>query len=536
VSSSSIALPASASAVLRRRGDAALRSRAARGSEAAFAVVYERHHQALYRYCRSIVGHDEDAHDALQNTMTRAFAALQHEERDFELRPWLFRIAHNESISLLRQRRSTRELDEAHDIGTDALTQTVEVRRQLAELRSDLDQLPERQRGALVLRELSGLSHEEIAVVLESSPRAVKQTIFEARVALLEHREGREMDCEPCRRALSDGDKRVLRGRRIRSHLRSCAICQGFQADLQRRPGQLALLAPPIPLAAGAAMAAHLLGAGAKSSAAVGASSASPGLMATVTGKVAAAAAVAATATGGAIAAPRVAPIFSSAPTVGSRAPAAVAPSGTGAGPARSALRPAGITSAPGRHSPSDGQRAGSLSDVPQSATRAASDPANAGRTAVSSGSGPAGTTPVATTPDAHAVSGHDRADAGRSTRAAGPRSQDSPATTKSSSGRGAGSGSSRDAPAQSAARTGSAKARHAPSATPPPAAPVKRGGQATAGSDHAAALTPSGSAPAQQGSQPTGAAPASPAVTGPPPASSAQGTHPPPASGAATH
>src|SRR4051812_5541118 len=72
---------------------------------AGFARVYARHHQALYRYCRSIVRHDQDAQDALQSAMLRAFVALQTERRELELRPWLFRIAHNESISILRAHR-----------------------------------------------------------------------------------------------------------------------------------------------------------------------------------------------------------------------------------------------------------------------------------------------------------------------------------------------------------------------------------------------------------------------------------------------
>src|SRR5215211_5312249 len=99
-------------ATLRIRSEGALRSRAARGDATAFAAVYERHHQALYRYCRSILRHEEDAQDALQNTFTRAFAALQNEQRDFELKPWLFRIAHNEAISILRRRRDTSELED----------------------------------------------------------------------------------------------------------------------------------------------------------------------------------------------------------------------------------------------------------------------------------------------------------------------------------------------------------------------------------------------------------------------------------------
>ena len=246
-------------AALRSRRAPALRAQAARAEPAALAAMYERHHQALYRYCRSILHDDEDARDALQSTMAKALAALRDEQRDFELRPWLFRIAHNEAISRLRQRRSVVNLDAVETLGTDSLAKTVEDRERLALLRADLRDLPERQRAALVLRELSGLSHEEIAGVLDSSARAVKQTIFEARAALHECAEGRTMLCADVQRALSDGDGRVLRARRMRSHLRSCRACRQFKTALAQRPADLAALAPALPATAGAALLGHLL-------------------------------------------------------------------------------------------------------------------------------------------------------------------------------------------------------------------------------------------------------------------------------------
>jgi RNA polymerase sigma factor (sigma-70 family) len=76
-----------------------------RGSARAFTVLYQRHHQALYRYCRSIVRDEDDAQDALQSAMMRALAALRAGERDLAVRPWLFRIVHNEAVSILRRRR-----------------------------------------------------------------------------------------------------------------------------------------------------------------------------------------------------------------------------------------------------------------------------------------------------------------------------------------------------------------------------------------------------------------------------------------------
>src|SRR6476619_623166 len=154
------------SATLRVRSEGALRSRAARGDSAAFAAVYERHHQALYRYCRSILRHEEDAQDALQSTFARAFAALQDERRDFELRPWLFRIAHNEAISILR-RRPESALPEDACGADDEIEERVAAREKLRVLSLDLADLPERQRSALVLRELNGLSHVEIGDVLD---------------------------------------------------------------------------------------------------------------------------------------------------------------------------------------------------------------------------------------------------------------------------------------------------------------------------------------------------------------------------------
>src|SRR5947208_6233656 len=98
---------------LARVSDERLARMVASGSERAFVTLYERHSQPLYRYCRSIVGNDTDAQDALQSTFSAALVALRRGARDAPLRPWLFRITHNEAISLLRRRRPVVELTEA---------------------------------------------------------------------------------------------------------------------------------------------------------------------------------------------------------------------------------------------------------------------------------------------------------------------------------------------------------------------------------------------------------------------------------------
>ena len=96
------------------------------------------------------------------------------------------------------------DLDAVGTLGTDSLAQTVADRERLALLRADLRDLPERQRSALVLRR-AGLSHAEIAVVIDCSARAVKQAIFEARAALHECAEGRTMLCADVQRACRTG-------------------------------------------------------------------------------------------------------------------------------------------------------------------------------------------------------------------------------------------------------------------------------------------------------------------------------------------
>src|SRR5215210_6002767 len=102
--------------LLRLASDARLARMAARGSSQAFSAIYERHHQEIYRYCRSILGNEHDARDALQNTMVKVLRALEGETREISLRPWLFRIAHNESISLLRRKAPDASIEAASEM------------------------------------------------------------------------------------------------------------------------------------------------------------------------------------------------------------------------------------------------------------------------------------------------------------------------------------------------------------------------------------------------------------------------------------
>jgi RNA polymerase sigma factor (sigma-70 family) len=241
-------------APLDRLGDEALAARAAAGNTAAFSALCERYHAPLLAYCRSILLDDHDAHDATQAALENALRALPRKEPDRPLRPWLYRIAHNESINIVRRRGATTELTELDEPSVPGPEVASEHRLRLAQLVDDLRGLPERQRGALVMRELSGLSYDEIAEALGVSNEAARRAVFDARSALHEAVDGRATDCVNVRHCISDGDRRSLRGRRIRAHLRSCDDCATFQRAIGARSADLHLLGPWLSGAAFASM------------------------------------------------------------------------------------------------------------------------------------------------------------------------------------------------------------------------------------------------------------------------------------------
>jgi RNA polymerase sigma factor (sigma-70 family) len=236
---------------------------AGEGDRSAFEEIFERYHQQLYRYCVGLLSSPEDARDALQATMERAWRSIDRQRVSGGLRPWLYRIAHNESMSMLRTRDrvAPQATVEEPDLGPDAAGQAAD-RERIRELLSDVRSLPDHQRGALLMRELGGLDYTQVGAALAVSAAAARQAVYEARIALHSLLEGRDMDCQDVRRKVSDGDGRALRGRRVRAHLSACAGCRSFRKALTTRPAQLALALPVLPPAGAAAVLGSISGVG----------------------------------------------------------------------------------------------------------------------------------------------------------------------------------------------------------------------------------------------------------------------------------
>jgi RNA polymerase sigma factor (sigma-70 family) len=252
--------------------DDRLAAHSARGDSGAFAELYRRHHQRLYRYCLTLLHDPDDAADVLQTTMAKALGALERGERVKGVRSWLFRIAHNTAIDLVRARHPQAPLDALEEIESSALTapsaaSQAQSRAEMAETVADIRGLPRRQQSALVMRELAALPYDEIAGALETSPLAARQLVHQARSALHDTRSGRDMDCETARQALGERDGRRPRDRRVRAHVAFCDACASFGQSIQERRAALTAFAPPLAPAAATEILGRLLGAGSTSSA-----------------------------------------------------------------------------------------------------------------------------------------------------------------------------------------------------------------------------------------------------------------------------
>jgi RNA polymerase sigma factor (sigma-70 family) len=243
-------------ALLRVAGDERLARLVTAGHDAAFAALYDRYRDVLVRYCRSVVRDEQDALDAFQSTMLNALRALREDRRRAPVRPWLFRIAHNEAISVLRRRPAAEPLDPER-VATVDVQRAAEDREELGALLADVGALTVHQRSALLLRELGGLGYDEVAGVLDTTPLAARQAVFAARASLHEQRAGRELPCVAVQRQLSDGDRRAARSRAVRAHLRGCDDCRGFATAIGRRRRAVALL--PVPSFAGSGLLASIL-------------------------------------------------------------------------------------------------------------------------------------------------------------------------------------------------------------------------------------------------------------------------------------
>jgi RNA polymerase sigma-70 factor (ECF subfamily) len=164
------------------------------GDSGAFRVLVERHSRNLFRLAYRMTGHQEDAEDVVQETFLRAYRQLAKFDDRASFGTWLYRIAANCSLDLIRARKRRSENRENHDSSEEGapdpmqsladgaptperLALSSEVERRVA---GALDDLSEMERAAFVLRHYEGMCIDDISRTLGVQPNAAKHSIFRA--------------------------------------------------------------------------------------------------------------------------------------------------------------------------------------------------------------------------------------------------------------------------------------------------------------------------------------------------------------------
>ena len=239
------------SPLLRLQSDERLVALVRRGNQAAFEALVARYQSRLLAFCRHMLSSKEDAEDVLQEVFAAAFNAMLADERAINVRPWLYRIARNRSLNHLRRAQAVGvdSMDIHLSEGGLTTADKVHKREEFRQLVADVQDLPETQRTALLLREIDALSYEQISEAMETTVPSVKSLLVRARVSLAEAAEARLLTCEEVRDELGEVAEGLRRtSAPVRRHLRTCDRCTLFRKQLRETNKALAAIFPVAPL------------------------------------------------------------------------------------------------------------------------------------------------------------------------------------------------------------------------------------------------------------------------------------------------
>jgi RNA polymerase sigma factor (sigma-70 family) len=281
------------SPLLKLQGDERLIAMVRSGNAGAFETIVDRYQGRLLGFCRQMLGSTEDAEDVLQEVFVNAYRAMLADEREINLRPWLYRIARNRCLNHLR--KPTADAQESMDmvpmVEAASTAEKVHNREEFRQLLSDVGKLPETQRSALLLREMDAMSYEEIAQAMETSVPSVKSLLVRARISLAEASQARQLTCGEVQLALAEAAEGLAKvSGPIRRHVRDCDECSDFRAQVRSNDKVLAALFPAGPLIALKGFLASKLGlGGASGGAGVGAGASAGSAASSAVGSVGAA-------------------------------------------------------------------------------------------------------------------------------------------------------------------------------------------------------------------------------------------------------
>src|SRR4051794_41028695 len=245
-------LPALAgrSPLLRLQSDEKLIQLIRRGHHGAFEALVQRYQPRLLAFCRHMLASQEDAEDVLQEVFAASFNAICADDRPINARPWLYRIARNRCLNHLRRAQPLGQdsMDVFERDGGTTTADTVHKREEFRHIVADVQELPETQRTALLLREIDALSYDQIAEAMDTTVPSVKSLLVRARVSLAEAAESRLLTCEEVRLELGEVAEGLAKtSAPVRRHLKHCERCRTFRSELRSTTKALAAVYPVAP-------------------------------------------------------------------------------------------------------------------------------------------------------------------------------------------------------------------------------------------------------------------------------------------------
>jgi RNA polymerase sigma factor (sigma-70 family) len=235
------------SPLLKLQGDEKLIAMARSGNPGAFETIVDRYQGRLLGFCRQMLGSTEDAEDVLQEVFVNAYRAMLADEREINLRPWLYRIARNRCLNHLRKPSADAQesMDMVPEVEAASTAEKVHNREEFRQILTDVNKLPETQRSALLLREMDALSYEEIADAMETTVPSVKSLLVRARISLAEASQARLLTCGEVRVELSEAAEGLRKvSAPVRRHVRECEECADFRSQVRSNEKLLAALFP----------------------------------------------------------------------------------------------------------------------------------------------------------------------------------------------------------------------------------------------------------------------------------------------------
>lgn len=164
-------------------------ARAKAGDLDSFEEIMVLHQQRVFRTALRILGNQEDAQDAAQEVFLRLYKYLNKFDETRELAPWLYRMTVNACRDLMRKRPHTEDLPDTLAAPVSDMGLSIDLTTERRWMAAALKALPEKERAAVVLRDIEGLTTSQVAEILGSTEQTVRSQICRARIKIKEFRD-----------------------------------------------------------------------------------------------------------------------------------------------------------------------------------------------------------------------------------------------------------------------------------------------------------------------------------------------------------